>query len=103
MSKVTNIRNEEELKEMEAKKLKRGFKVLAVVAVGAGLYGFKLGRKFGYKSGVKDGYITAGNEVIDAWKKVRELEGRVLDVEALLEERVLDIETLLDVIDDSRE
>lgn len=69
MSKVTNIRSEEELKVLQAKKLKRAMKVLAVVGVGAGLYGYKLGRKGGYRKGVKDGYITAAEEIITAWKE----------------------------------
>lgn len=68
-AKVTNIRSEEELRALEAKKLKRAMKVIAVVSFGAGLYGYKLGRKGGYKKGVKDGYISATEEMIAAWKE----------------------------------
>lgn len=70
MSKVTNIRSEEELVELKARRLKRGLTTIAVVAVGAGLYGFKLGRKAGYTRGVKDGYIAAGKELLDGWSQI---------------------------------
>jgi hypothetical protein len=60
---------QEEKQKLENQKLKSGIKVLAVVAVGAGLYGFKLGRRYGYVQGSKDGYINAGQEMIAAWKE----------------------------------
>lgn len=65
MEKVTNIRSEEELKELQMKKLKKGIKVLAVVGIGAGLYGFKLGRRYGHNKG----YLQATEEIITVWKE----------------------------------
>lgn len=59
-------KEEERLERFE--RFKSSVAVVAVVGVGAGLYGFKLGRRFGYTKGAKDGYITAGQEMLAAWK-----------------------------------
>lgn len=69
MEKSEFEKKQAEKKAEENRRLKRGMKLLAVVGVGAGLYGFKLGRRSGYAQGVKDGYFTMGQEMLQAWKE----------------------------------
>lgn len=60
---------EEEIKELERRKrVNDGLKLLAVVGIGAGLYGFKLGRRSGYRLGVGVGHTRAVNDMVSAWK-----------------------------------
>lgn len=58
----------EEINQLERQeRLIKGLKVIAVVGIGAGLYGFKLGRRIGFNRGIEIGYIAAGNEFITAF------------------------------------
>lgn len=71
--KVVDISNEELKAKLEKEQsVKRGYKVIAVVAVAAGLYGYRVGRINGYAKGVKDGYVLASEEIIGAWKEQSE-------------------------------
>lgn len=45
----------------------KGVKIVAVVGIGAGLYGFKLGRRMGIRTGVSIGYVAAGQDFIKAF------------------------------------
>lgn len=51
---------------------KGGLKVIAVTAVGAGLYGYKLGKGRGYDIGVRDGYVSASNEFIEVMRDLKQ-------------------------------
>lgn len=63
----TIIDKDEDYQEVDGRKvLLTGLKVLAVVGIGAGLYGFKIGRQMGFRKGVDVGYILAGKDMIDA-------------------------------------
>lgn len=66
---MTTIK-EEEIKDLEEsnERFKRGLKVLATVAIGAGLLGFKLGDRSGWQRGLRDGYVAASFDFIDALK-----------------------------------
>lgn len=56
-----------ESKELERhERFKSSLKVIAVIGIGAGLYGFKLGRKFGMRRGIEVGYVVAGQDIIKA-------------------------------------
>lgn len=69
----TAMENEELFKALERqKRLKNGLKAIAVVGVGAGLYGFKLGRQYGLRRGVDIGYVAAGQDFIKAFKEYTE-------------------------------
>ena len=52
--------------------VKRGLMVVTFVGVGAGIYGFKLGRMVGYSKGVSDGYMVASLEFVEALKEHHE-------------------------------
>lgn len=43
--------------------------VVLVIGVGAGLYGYRLGRKGGYLDGVNAGYVKGGQELIASWRE----------------------------------
>lgn len=69
-----NYTKEEGYKNQERRdRIKDGFKTLAVVGIGAGLYGYRLGRRSGYSLGVKEGHVEAVNEMISAWKDHTEI------------------------------
>lgn len=50
-------------------RFKNGLTVIALVGIGAGLYGFGLGRESGIRKGIEIGYIVAGKDMIDALKE----------------------------------
>lgn len=61
---------EEEIKSLERqKRFKNGLKLVAVVGIGAGLYGFKLGHRIGLTKGIEVGYIVAGKDMIEALRE----------------------------------
>lgn len=62
------MNNSNQNQESNQNRAKEGLKVLAVVGIGAGLYGFKLGRRAGYGAGFKDGYKDAADEFISVMK-----------------------------------
>lgn len=69
-AKVTTIGSKDLQAELDKQKsIKRGYKALAVVAVCAGIYGYRLGHSSGYTRGVKDGYVLASEELMNAWKE----------------------------------
>lgn len=51
---------------------KNGIKVLAVVGLSAGYYGFKIGRSSGYDKGLKEGYAKASTEFVKVMKELTE-------------------------------
>lgn len=61
------FKKKEELELERQERLIKGLKVIAVVGIGSGLYGFKLGRRSGIRRGIELGYIAAGNEFITAF------------------------------------
>lgn len=70
----TNVQIEkdalEEMQQLERQnQFKKCLKVVAVVSIGVGLYGFKLGRESGLRKGIEVGYIIAGGDMIDALKE----------------------------------
>lgn len=70
MAKVTSINKakaEDTLAREES--IAKGLKIIGTVALGAGMYGFQLGRKVGYAKGVKEGYVVAINELVGAWEQ----------------------------------
>lgn len=67
------ITEEEKVKlEKRQNRLKKGFTALAVVGVGAGIYGFKIGYEQGIRRGISIGYIAAGQEFISALSEYNE-------------------------------
>lgn len=60
---------EEYKAEKKMKRMKKTFTLVTVVGVSAGLYGFKLGRRSGLRRGIEVGYLTAGKELVNAWKE----------------------------------
>lgn len=50
-------------------KFKNRLKVVALVGLGAGIYGFKLGQQYGLRKGIEVGYIAAGADMISALKE----------------------------------
>lgn len=68
MVKITNIEDKrKELSEAREQSIQRGLRILGTVAASAGYWGFRWGRKVGYRKGLKDGHIIAMNELVDAW------------------------------------
>lgn len=68
----TTVEEEEQLIIERHEKMKNGLKLIAVVGIGAGLYGFKLGRQVGLRRGVDIGYVAAGQDFIKAFKEYTE-------------------------------
>lgn len=65
----TQIVKEEEVQTKGQGKLRLRLGIVAVVGIGAGVYGFKLGRQTGLGKGMEIGYIHATHELISAWKE----------------------------------
>lgn len=64
------MNNSNQKEENQNNRAKDGLKILAVAGLGAGLYGFKLGRRYGYNVGFKDGYKEASDEFITVMKEL---------------------------------
>jgi len=62
-------KDKEENNKPKSERIKDGVKAIAVISIAAGLYGFKLGRRSGYRRGVRDGEVKAGEELIKAWRE----------------------------------
>jgi len=61
--------NKEENNKPKSERIKSGLKAIAVISIGAGLYGFKLGRRSGYRRGVRDGESNAVDKMCEAWRE----------------------------------
>jgi hypothetical protein len=62
-------KDKEENNKPKADRIKDGLKAIAVVSIAAGLYGFKLGRRSGYRRGVKVGESNAVDRMCEAWQQ----------------------------------
>jgi hypothetical protein len=61
------------IRQLEREKMiRRGVPVILIFSVGAGVYGFTLGRKSGYLDGVRDGYVKGGQELMATWREYSE-------------------------------
>lgn len=66
------MNNSNRREENRTNDAREGLKIITVVGLGVGLYGFKLGRRVGYGVGVKDGYKQASEEFITVMKELTE-------------------------------
>ncbi len=65
-----DYKRDEERDELERRgDFGRGLKILAAVGIGAGICGFRLGRKIGYNRGASDSYKRVVYEIIEATKQ----------------------------------
>lgn len=71
MEDVKIVDEKEEVTERQPD-AKRALKVLAIVGIGAGIYGYVRGRHSGYRIGVQHGYIRATHDVVNAMGEVAE-------------------------------
>lgn len=67
MTKV--VKSREDLKNLQRhRRTNNTVAVVAVVSVGCIAYSYKVGRKRGFTEGVNVGYVTAGQEMMSAWR-----------------------------------
>jgi hypothetical protein len=67
---MNNVEWEKEKKELKRQQeVRQGLKILIAVGVGAGICGFRFGRKVGYNRGVDQSYKRIVNDIVTVIEK----------------------------------